>query len=410
MSRVAVLWFAADGISLTGNTAIGLALPWLVLVHTGDAAAAGLVAACTAVPALAAAVLGGSLADRWGRRTVAVVADAGSAVSVLLLVLVDSTVGLSLGWFIGLGVLGALFDVPGMTARQAMLPEVARRAGMTVDRASGIRQALFGASFLAGPALAGLALALLPAAGVLLITAACSALACLLTAVLPRALNERGAAGAPLAGHVREGFVIVRSVPAVLAATVLGVGSVLVISPLQAVVLPVIYLGEDAPALLGLTLAVFAVGLIGGSLVYGAVSARIPRRTILVVALLSSLVGLAVFAILPVPPVIIGAGVLVGVGYGLLNPLFPVLVAERVPEAARARVLGLQNAAYLAAFPLGALAAGFLVQRAGVHAGVIALALAWGLCVVYGLTVPALRRMAPPEATADDSARAGSRG
>src|SRR5690606_36608633 len=111
-------------------------------------------------------------------------------VAVALLFVVDEAAGLTLASFIALGVLGALFDVPGMTARQAMLPEVARLGGMTIDRASGIRQAPFGASFLLGPALAGLALALLPAAAVLLITAGCSALAAALTLTLTRALGK----------------------------------------------------------------------------------------------------------------------------------------------------------------------------------------------------------------------------
>lgn len=399
MSRTAVVWFAADFVSLLGNTAMGLALPWLVLARTQDAAAAGIVAACTAAPAFIAAVLGGSLADRLGRRTIAVAADAGSALSVVLLYVVDATLGLDLGWFILLGVLGALFDVPGMTARQAMLPEVARSSGMTTDRASAIRQALFGASFLAGPALAGGALALLPSSSVLMLIAGCSALACLLTALLPRTLDgQRESSTQPLVGHVRAGFAALRSAPAALAITVLGVGSVLVISPLQAVVLPVVFLSIDAPALLGLTLAVFAVGLIGGSLLYGWVSARWRRRSILVAALVASFVGLAAFAAVPVPGVITVAGVFVGLGYGLLSPMFPVLIAERVPESARARVLGLQNAGYLAAFPLGALAAGFVVQHAGVQAGAMAVAAAWALFVAYGLSARALRNPEPAEA------------
>ena len=61
MKRAAILYFAADFISLVGNSAIGLALPWLVLLRTGDAAAAGLVAAATAVPAFIAAQMLGAL-------------------------------------------------------------------------------------------------------------------------------------------------------------------------------------------------------------------------------------------------------------------------------------------------------------------------------------------------------------
>lgn len=395
MRRAVILYFAADFTSLLGNTAIGLTLPWLVLLRTGDASAAGIVAAATAAPAFLAAVLGGSLVDRVGRRTMTIVADVGSALSVTLLFVVDSTLGLSLGWFIALGVLGALFDVPGLTARQAMLPEVARLAGMTVDRASGIRQAFFGASFLVGPALAGLALAVLPPATVLLLTAGCSVLAAALTIALPRALG-RAPADPDARTGIRAGFAIIRTNSVALATTLLAVGSVFAISPLQAVVLPVVFQRLDQPALLGLTLSVFAVGLIGGSLAYGVL--RVPRRATLVAALLGSLAGLCGFAVAPVAPVILVSALLVGVGYGLINPLIPVLIAERVPESARGRVLGLQNAGYLAAFPLGALLVGFLVQHVDVQWGAAASAVAWALCVAFALTTPALRRLEPEAA------------
>jgi len=187
----------------------------------------------------------------------------------------------------------------------------------------------------------------------------------------------------------------VRRNPVALATTLLAVGSVFAISPLQAVVLPVVFQRLDQPALLGLTLSVFAVGLIGGSLSYGAL--RVPRRTLLVSALALSLVGLIGFAVAPVVPVMMASAALVGLGYGLLNPLVPVLIAERVPESARGRVLGLQNAGYLAAYPLGALLVGFLVQHAGVQQGAAASAIAWAVCVVYALATPALRRLETPD-------------
>ena len=392
MRRPVVSYFAADLLSLLGNSAIGLALPWLVLLRTGDAAAAGLVSASTAVPALLAALVGGSLADRIGRRTMTIAADLGSAVSVALLFVIDDTLGLTIGWFIGLGMLGALFDVPGMTARQAMLPEIARAGGMTLDRAAGIHQSLVGVSFLAGPALAGVALALLPPAAALLLTAGCSAAAALLTLTLPRSLGRAPAAATDRVGW---GFAALRSSPVALAMVLLAVGSVFVISPLQAVVLPVIFQALGQPALLGLTLSVFAVGLIGGSLAYGSVTARVGRRPVFVVALLASLLGLFGFAIAPIVPVIIASGALVGLGYGLLNPMLLALVAERVPDGMRGRVLGLQNAGYLAAFPLGALLAGFVVQGAGVQVGAALSVVVWGACVGYALLTPALRELEP---------------
>ncbi|MDO7883035.1 MFS transporter [Salinibacterium soli] len=402
MRRSAVLYFAADFASLLGNSAIGLVLPWLVLVRTGDPAAAGLVAAASAAPGFVAAIVGGALIDRLGRRRVTILADVGSAVAVALLPVVDATLGLSVAWFVGLGILGALFDVPGMTARDALLPDVARASGLPIDRVSGIRESLFGASFLAGPLLAGAGLAVLPAPTVLWLTAGCSALAALLTLALPRTVGATPAERPKQAGWaaLREGLGTLRGSPVALATTLLAVGSVLAISPLQGVVLPVLFEAIDAPGLLGLTLATFAVGLIGGSLGYGPLAGRIGRRRVLVTALTVSLVGVAAFAVAPIPAVAFGAAVCVGFGFGVLNPMFPVLVAERIPESARGRVLGLQNAGYLAAFPLGVLLAGLVVSWGGVQAGAVATAAVWAVIVVLALRARGLRDLEPVPAPA----------
>src|SRR5690606_18673375 len=118
------------------------------------------------------------------------------------------------------------------------------------------------------------------------------------------------------------GFGVFRRNRVALATTVLAIGAVFAISPLQAVVLPVIFERLDQPALLGLTMCVFAVGLIGGSLLYGAL--RLPRRAVLVAARLSSLAGVGAFAVAPVPAAIIPAAALVGLGYGLLAPMVQV--------------------------------------------------------------------------------------
>lgn len=106
------LFLAAETPSLFGNSAISIVLPWLVLSRTGEPSTAGMIAAVPAEPAVLAALVGGWLIDRVGRRQISVLADLGSAAAVAALVLVDQSVGLTVSSFIVLGVVGALFDVP----------------------------------------------------------------------------------------------------------------------------------------------------------------------------------------------------------------------------------------------------------------------------------------------------------
>ncbi len=213
-------------------------------------------------------------------------------------------------------------------------------------------------------------------------------------------VSRRDRSGAPdpraLLNHRSGlGFRILAASPVALATTLLGVGSMFAIGPLQAVVLPAYFAREAAPELLGAALATVAVGLIGGALLSAPFAGRAGRRAVLVTALVASLAGLVAFAALPSAAVAIMAAVLVGLGFGLLAPILPVLVTEHVPESGRARVFGLQNAGYLAAYPLGALLVGFVVQGSDVRVGAIVCAALWAVLVVFGLLAPALSSREP---------------
>lgn len=102
------------------------------------------------------------------------VSDLISALSVALLPVVDDIWGLSFAWFIALGLLGAVGDVPGMTARDALLPEVCEREGVDLQRFVGASQSMGSLITIAGPAAAALLIGLMPDVDALWVTAACS--------------------------------------------------------------------------------------------------------------------------------------------------------------------------------------------------------------------------------------------
>ena len=110
------------------------------------------------------------LVDRFNRRNISIVSDLISAASVASLPLVDAAFGLNLGWFILLGIAGAVGDLPGMSAREALLPALLRRSSVNYDRMVGIREAISGVVIFAGPAAAGTLMFLLPGATVLYVT------------------------------------------------------------------------------------------------------------------------------------------------------------------------------------------------------------------------------------------------
>lgn len=78
--------------------------------------------------------------DVLNRRDVSAVSDLVSAASVAMLPVIDATVGLSFGWFVAFGLIGAIRDVPGMIARDVLLPAVCKKDGVDMRRFVGVSQ------------------------------------------------------------------------------------------------------------------------------------------------------------------------------------------------------------------------------------------------------------------------------
>ena len=176
----AFLAAAGNGISL-------VAFPWLVLQRTGSATEASIVAGAGTLPLLFASLIAGVGVDFLGRRRVAMLADAMSALSVAAIPVLALTLGtgvLNTAVLAGLAALGAFFDPAGMTARLSMLPEAARRAGWTLDRTNSVYEATFNLAYITGPGVGGLLIATLGGINTMWVTAAAFGLSILAMAVL----------------------------------------------------------------------------------------------------------------------------------------------------------------------------------------------------------------------------------
>jgi MFS family permease len=389
----APLFLLAEFTSSLGNAAIGITLPWLVLQRTGEASITGLVAGVAAAPAVVAAVVGGQLVDRVGQKRMSVLSDLGSAASVAALAVVDRAAGLTVSWFVVLGVLGALFDVPGITARETMMGRVSATSGIDLDRLAGLRQLCFGIAFLGGPALAGVLLTVTDPINVVWLTAVCS----LLGALTMQAMPLRGAEQRAEATEV-GGWGTIRRTPALRVLVVLAFGGALVTAPLQSVVLPAHFAGLGEPGWFGYAISGFAVGALLGAAAYSVVGPR-SRRAAYVAGILVISVGLAGCASLQgLLPVAAGM-VLVGLGNGLLSPVLIVFFVEDVPESVRGRVLGMFNAVTLIAAPLALGASALLLSALSLGGLALLLLAVWGAVAVFSLrgsTLSTLARSGPP--------------
>ncbi len=389
---------AASIVSLVGNTLTLVALPWFVLQTTGSPVRTGLTGFFIALPNFLAGLFGGTLVDRLGPKRVGIAADLVSGVGIVLIPALYLTVGLAFWQLLALVFLGATLDVPGLTARRALLPELATLARMPLERVNAAFEGLQYVAQLLGPPLAGLLIAALGASNVLWIDAATFAFSAALVAVaIPAAtLGERPKAGRYL-DDLLDGFrFLVRDRTLLALALGLTITNFLG-APLFAVLWPV-YVRDTGGAAtgLGLLAAAFGGGSLLGAVVYGAIGHRVPRRPIWIGAYMVEALPLWTLALTGSLPVILAVTALCATLGGPLSPLGVTIRHERTPPHLRGRVFGTFSALATAGSPLGMLAGGFALEGLGLRATLVAMGAAY-LAVGTGmLFVPALRGMDRP--------------
>lgn len=403
MPLIPIAYLTSYVLSLLGNSIAAIALPLIVLQTTGSALGAGTVAAATAIPAVLAGILAGVLIDRINRRMASVVADLISAASIAALPLVDMISGLSLGWFVILGIVGSLGDVPGMTAREALLPSILRHGQVSAERLLGLRESLGAVAILLGPAAAGTLMVMFDGSTVLWITAGTSLAAALTTMLLPRAIGSMPVDASPTSSRMawsqlRDGWRVLFRTPFLIAVTLPSMASALVIAAMQGLVLPVFFTAEGQPALLGFVLSALAAGTLLGSGVYAFFGTRGRRRVWFVTGLVGTTVGIATIATLGSVWVVLVGAFIIGLASGLFGALTGVLQVERIPETMRGRIMGTQNAMMTLAPSLGIMLVGVVTEFAGLQVAALTLLGVWVVAFVYALATRSLRRLERSEA------------
>ena len=417
----------AEAVSQVGNAMTLVAAAWFVLETTGSAAKVGLVSAALGVGAVLPAVLGGPLVDRLGFRRASVLADLASAATVAAIPLLYLAGVLAFWHLVVLAFLLSSFNAQGDTARYALVPALARRASMPIERANAADRAIGRIGQFAGPPLAGVLIALIGAANVLFVDAVTFSISAALVALgvssvvtgtaRVEAESKRGyltelAHGVPRArssdakteadegrrrylSELLQGLRFVRANRLLLSMVLIAtVGNFLDI-PLISVVLPVyakMFFGN--PESLGVLLGAFGAGAFAGTLLFGAVGRSWPRRlTFLTCYLTGPLVIFGSLAATPPLGVLVVAAAVAGLIFGPINPLYTTVIQENTPPQLLGRTFGALIALALAGIPLGAALAGSVVEAVGIVPTIIGMGAIY-LAVTIGMFLnPALRRM-----------------
>ncbi len=374
----------ASAISLLGNQLTSLAIPWLVLTTIGTAWEAGLVGAAMVFPAVVGAVFGGVVVDRLGSRSMSIAADLTSAVAVVAIPLAALTIGLPLALLVALAFMSALLDAPGMTARQVMVPELADRAGVPLERANGLYQSVENATLMVGPVAAGLIIVAIGPVNALWLDGASFVISAAIVALaVPRALRA-GEPDAPETADVLAGVRLLGRDAVLRGITLVAAVANFVGTPMFIVLLPAFAIRHAADAdVLGLLLGAFGAGLVCGSVGFSVIGSRVPRRRLAVTGFAATGVAIGLVAAAPPIPLVAVALFAAGLASGPINPIAFTVMQERVPAAVRGRVFGAVLGGVLVAAPAGMLVMGGIAEHLGPEVGLAIVAVSFvGVAVV----------------------------
>ncbi len=362
-------------VSIFGNTLTGIAVPWFVLETTGSATRTGITAAVTIIPVVIATFLGGALVDRTSYRALSVFSDLISAATVAAIPIFYLTTGLNFTGLLVLMFFGAIFDAPGSTARQAMVPPLSKITGIPLERINANFGMIAAASSLFSAPFAGILIAWFGPVNVLWFNAATfifSGLAVLL--FIPR-LKQPAASGESFSNDVRIGFSYVRN-DGLVRTLILGALAVnFLFAPLFGVAIPW-FANQELQSVrsLGIMLGGEGLGALAGAFLYGKYGLRFKRRTFLIAAL--------VFLSAPLFPLAFASNVwmctalltVIGVGSGLVNPMIGTFLQVTTPEQFMGRVMGLVRAGAMVAQPAGLLLGGTIIALMGFSNSMLLLA------------------------------------
>lgn len=129
-----------------------------VFALTGSTFAVSMIAVAGLVPMILAGLYGGMLADAFDRRRVALIAATITFLSTALLAILTWSGGETIWWLYVLSMINAAANSVGMATRTAIVPRLIPRE--LLAPASALNGVAFGITVMAGPALAGLLVAL----------------------------------------------------------------------------------------------------------------------------------------------------------------------------------------------------------------------------------------------------------
>lgn len=354
--------FLASVVSLAGDWFSFVAVADLVTELTGRPGAAAFTYAATVLPVFLASPIAGTTADRFDRRRVLVIADL-ARVPIALLLCVAAwwhSVPLAIGAIIGLGIGSSFYD----PAASAATPNLVDPEELAT--AQTLMAAVWGSMVLVGAGLGGLVSEILGRQTAFAIDAASFVVSAWLVACIGRPMQE---VRVETSGGLGEAIRYARSSPLVTRLMFAKVG----VSSANGIVglLPAFARGRfgGTGIATGLLFAARGLGAVLGPVLARHAAGGAPSmRAIIAICGVSTLTYGAVYAALPVTPILALALILVvlaHLGGGAQWALSTYGLQTATPDRLRGRILSLDYGLATLAIGISAIVAGLLANAYG---------------------------------------------
>lgn len=389
-NRDYMLLWSGQALSDIGGAVSELAFPLLVLAVTHSPSQAGFVAALRALPATLFSLFAGVLVDRWDRKRVMLMCDAGRALSLASIPLAFALGHLTV-WqlYITAFVEGTLLIVFTLT-KTAAISQVVTRTQLTIAVAQ--EELVEGTTALFGPSLSGVLYTL--GAMFPFITDAISYLISIVTMVLIRTpfQRERASTRRKVWAEIAEGVLWVWHQPFILTMTLLMGAGAFVFSGNTLIIIILAQQQHASAVMIGLIFAAGGMGAILGSLLAPRLEHRLTVGQSILLTRWYFVLSWPLYALAPFP-LVLGA---LEFGTGLVDPIEDVPYFSHrlklIPDELKGRVMSACRLFPGTMRPIGLALTGILIQRLGVFP-TIWLAWAWLLVITVIVTViPQVRR------------------
>ncbi len=391
--------FTGQAFSLFGSRLVQFALVWwLTTISSGSASVLAFASIVALLPQIVLSPFAGSLVDRWNRRVVMIVADAGIALTVVVLAVLYALNIVEIWHVYALmfvGSIGGSFHFPAMQASTTLM--VPQRH---LTRVAGLNQSLNGMANIVAPPLGALLLATLPMHNILAIDVGTAIIAILplifISIPQPLKTDPSGGGKTSILGDIVEAMRYVWSWKGLLFLLV-GIMMVNLLFVPAASLAPVLITShfEGGVVEYAFFQSAVGVGIVLGGLTLG-VWGGFKRRIVTgIFALVMAGIGVTIVGLTPSAFFFLAVGAMFYAGFmiPIINGSMVAIFQTTIPPEMQGRVFTLITSGATLMTPVGLAIAGPVADALGVQIWFIIGGIAMIATGLTSLFVPAIMRI-----------------